>query len=88
MIDYTVKRKFIRHKWRGKTFSVFDRMSFIYDTMAMEIRREIDAEIIKMMLAAFKDEADAAVIDEELHHGNKEDHEDREASSGEDQAER
>lgn len=54
MIDYTAKRRFIRHHWRGKVFSVFDREQFMRDTMANEIRREIDKEILAEVLKSFK----------------------------------
>lgn len=54
MIDYTTKRRFVRHRWRGKVFSVFDREQFMLDTMVNEIRREIDTEIIAEILKAFK----------------------------------
>lgn len=45
-MDYTAKRKYIRHKWRGKTFSVFDKDSFFLDTMALGLAQEVDRDVI------------------------------------------
>lgn len=57
MIDYTVKKRFTRHKWRGKTFSIFDRKMYLAETMCAEIRREIDSAFIRDMLDRLEEKA-------------------------------
>lgn len=52
-MNYTARKKFIRHQWRGKRFCVFDREAFMFDTLSLEITRIIDEEIVQEILGLF-----------------------------------
>jgi len=52
---YKAKKKFIRHKWRGKRFCVFDKEMFFLDTLALEIAREVDTDIVNQILAVHRE---------------------------------
>lgn len=52
-MNYTARKKFIRHQWRGKRFCVFDHEAFVLDTLVLEVTRQIDEALVQEILELF-----------------------------------